>query len=69
VILNIDNQAKQIDLLKSLLLDADLVLPRMNAWKNIDTSIVRRRGCDRTTLHTEEPHFCPWHGGAGPVCH
>src|SRR5256886_9501056 len=68
VILNIDNEAKQIYLLKSLLLDTDLVLARLNVWKNIDTRIVRSRGCDRPTLGTLKPHFRSRHGGSCPIC-
>src|SRR5260370_42407564 len=67
MILNVDNQAKQIDLLKSLLLDTNLILPRLNAWKNIDTGIVRSCGCDRPTLHTLKPHFRSRHGGSRPI--
>ena len=68
VILHIDNQAKQIDLLKSLFLDADLVLPRMNAWKNIDANIVRAGRCDRPTLHTFKAYLDSGHRGSGPIC-
>src|SRR5439155_27345239 len=68
VILNVDNQAKQIDLLKPLLLDTDLVLPRLNACKNIDSGIVRSRGCDRPTLHTLKSHFRSRHGGSRTIC-
>src|SRR5216683_7813524 len=68
MILDVDDHAEQIDLLKSWFVDRHLILARVDAREYVDPCIVR--GCcrDRSAVHTLELHFGSRHKGTCFVC-
>ena len=63
MVLNIDDHAQQIDLLKPCFVYGDLILSGHHAGKHIDSCVIRGSCGDGSTFHTLELDLCPRHNG------